>query len=69
MPHIGISITTDKSGGQSGGSYWTSIISATVENAAPTHVVLTFASPKNLVASDITIAGLLFRVHRGQEVL
>ncbi len=37
--------------------YWTNIISATVENAAPTHVVITFPSAKNLVASDITIAG------------
>ena len=39
-------------------SYWASLISATVENAAPTHVVLTFptANP-TLGASDFTIAG------------
>ena len=42
---------------QSWSSYWNQLISATVEDAAPTHVVLTFPSAKNLVASDITIAG------------
>ncbi len=39
-------------------AYWDSLISATVENAAPTHVVLTFPSANtSLVASDFTIAG------------
>ena len=34
--------------------YWTNMLSATVENAAPTHVVMTWASPKNIVAADLT---------------
>ena len=39
-------------------SYWAQLISATVEDAAPTEVVLTFPSAKPaLVASDFTIAG------------
>jgi len=38
-------------------SYWESLISATVEDAAPTDIVLTFPSAKSLVASDFTIAG------------
>lgn len=39
-------------------SYWATLISATVENAAPTHVVLTFpAAQSSLGASDFTIAG------------
>jgi hypothetical protein len=39
-------------------SYWTTLISATVETAAPTHVVLTFpAAQTGLVATDFTIAG------------
>ncbi len=44
--------------GQLWQSYWKSLISATVENAQPTHVVLTFPSAKtSLIASDFTIAG------------
>jgi len=39
-------------------SYWATLVSATVENAAPTNVVLTFPSAKtSLVATDFTIAG------------
>ena len=39
-------------------SYWATLISATVENAAPTHVVLTFPTAKTeLGASDFAIAG------------
>ncbi len=39
-------------------SYWATLISATVENAAPTHVVLTFPTAQtSLGASDFTIAG------------
>ena len=38
--------------------YWTTLISATVETAAPTHVVLTFPTAQtSLVAADFTIAG------------
>jgi len=45
-------------GGTSWSSYWSSLISATVENAAPTHVVLTFPTAKTaLGATDFTIAG------------
>jgi len=44
-----------KSEGISGSTYWSSLISATVENAAPTHVVLTFpAARTSLLATDIT---------------
>lgn len=35
-------------------SYWATLISATVENAAPTHVVLTFPSASSAIATDIT---------------
>ena len=38
-------------------AYWATLISATVENAEPTKVVLTFPSAKALVATDFTIAG------------
>jgi hypothetical protein len=38
-------------------SYWNTLISATVEDAAPTHVVLTFPQAKTFSASDFTIAG------------
>lgn len=39
-------------------SYWATLISATVETAAPTHVVLTFPTAQtSLGASDFTIAG------------
>jgi len=45
-------------GGVSWSSYWATLISATVETAAPTHVVLTFPEAKTeLKASDFTIAG------------
>lgn len=37
-------------------AYWATLISATVENAAPTHVVLTFPTAQtSLVAADFTI--------------
>lgn len=37
-------------------SYWATLISATVENAAPTHVVLTFpAAQSSLLATDFTV--------------
>jgi hypothetical protein len=48
----------DKYGSFSWSSYWTQLISATVEDAEPTHVVLTFPTAKtSLGASDFTIAG------------
>ncbi len=44
--------------GQSWQSYWNTLISAEVEDAAPTHVVLTCSKANNkFVASDFTIAG------------
>ena len=43
-----------KGGGISWASYWATLISATVENAAPTDVVLTFPSEGTSVATDIT---------------
>ena len=47
-----------KGGGKSWSSYWATLISATVENATPTHVVLTFpAVQTSLGKSDFTIAG------------
>jgi hypothetical protein len=43
-------------GSQSWESYWASLISATVENAATTHVVLTFPSAKTeLTDTDFTV--------------
>jgi len=45
-------------GGVSWSSYWATLISATVETAAPTHVVLTFPNAQtSLGATDFTIAG------------
>jgi hypothetical protein len=45
-------------GGISNAAYWATLISVTVENAAPTHVVLTFPTAKpTLGATDFTIAG------------
>ena len=41
-------------GGISWSSYWATLISATVENAAPTNVVLTFPTAASTVAADIT---------------
>jgi len=38
-------------------AYWAALISATVEDASPTHVVLTFPSAADLGATDFTIAG------------
>ena len=35
-------------------SWWSALISATIETAEPTHVVLTFPSAKVLVSTDIT---------------
>lgn len=47
-----------KAMGTSWSSYWNTLISATVEDAEPTHVVLTFPAAKtSLGASDFTIAG------------
>jgi len=44
--------------GVSWSSYWASLISATVENAAPTHVVLTFPNAQtSLGAADFAIDG------------
>lgn len=48
----------NRRGGGSWQTYWNTLISATVENAAPTNVVLTFPSARtSLGASDFTIAG------------
>jgi hypothetical protein len=61
MPGISVSkipIPFNKGGGISWSSYWATLISATVENAAPTHVVLTFPTAQtSLGATDFTIAG------------
>lgn len=60
MPGIGIGISPSlrRGGGQSWSTYWATLISATVETAAPTHVVLTFPTAKtSLGASDFTIVG------------
>lgn len=55
---IGNTIVNRRGGGISWQTYWSSLISATVEDAAPTNVVLTFPSAKpTLGASDFTIAG------------
>jgi len=50
---IGIGINIDQAG-FSWSSYWSALISATVEDAAPTDVILTFPSAASLVATDIT---------------
>lgn len=58
MPRIGIGVDIAKGGGFSWQAYWATLISATVENAAPTHVVLTFpAAQSSLGATDFTIDG------------
>ena len=45
-------------GGINWSSYWASLISATVEDAAPTNVVLTFPTAQtSLGAADFTITG------------
>jgi len=55
--HIGIR-RIGLSGILGSSSYWNTLISATVEDAAPTHVVMTFSQSNNkFVASDFTIAG------------
>jgi hypothetical protein len=43
--------------------YWRTLISATVEDVAPTKVVLTFSSPNTAVANDFTIAGFTIYSH------
>lgn len=51
-------IDSTKSSGISWSSYWNTLISATVENAAPTDVVMTFPTAKaELTDTDFTIAG------------
>jgi hypothetical protein len=52
---IGIGNRIGSSSGQSWRTFWASMISATVENAAPTNVVITFPSAKNLVAADLSV--------------
>ena len=57
MPGISVSkipIPFRGAGGISWQTYWATLISATVENAAPTNVVLTFPSEGTSVAADIT---------------
>lgn len=41
-------------------SYWATLISATVETAAPTHVVLTFPAPADIDETDFSIPGFTF---------
>lgn len=56
--NIGIGIRIGQRRGVSWPAYWASLISATVENAAPTHLVLTFPNAQpSLDASDFTVAG------------
>jgi peptidoglycan/xylan/chitin deacetylase (PgdA/CDA1 family) len=43
-----------KGGGTNWASYWATLISATVENAAPTNIILTFPSEKDIIATDLT---------------
>ena len=60
MPDIGtgIGMRVNDAGSIKWSSYWATLISATVEDAAPTHVVLTFPTAQtSLGASDFTIAG------------
>jgi lysophospholipase L1-like esterase len=61
MPGISVSkipIPFRGAGGISWQTYWATLISATVENAAPTHVVLTFPTAQtSLGATDFTVAG------------
>lgn len=57
MPGISVSkipIPFPGGGGTDWDAFWASLISATVENAAPTHVVLTFSAAEATVAADIT---------------
>jgi len=55
MSTIGIGIGAPFTKGNSWSTYWLSLISATVEGAAPDDIVLTFPSAKNLVAADFTV--------------
>ena len=52
---IGLSPIIGSKSGTSWSTYWTSLISAIVENAAPTNIVLTFPISNSLVASDFTV--------------
>ena len=60
MPGISVSkiCVPFGAGGTDWSAYWSTLISATVENAAPTDVVLTFpAAQTSLTDADFTIAG------------
>jgi len=59
MPIISpTAISPHRIGGKSWLRYWATLISATVENAAPTHVVLTFAAANTSVTSaDFAVTG------------
>jgi len=55
---IGLGLGPAFGGAFNWAAYWATLISATVEDAAPTKVVMTFSKANtNLVASDFTIAG------------
>ena len=57
MPGISVSnicVPFSGDGGVNWTQYWATLISATIENAAPTNVVLTFPSEGTSVATDIT---------------
>jgi hypothetical protein len=45
--------------------YWNTLISATVEDAAPTHLVMTFSKTFTLNASDLTITGITATILSG----
>lgn len=51
---VKITIPFNRDGGTDWDTYWASLISATVENAAPTNVVLTFPVAASTVATDVT---------------
>jgi hypothetical protein len=54
---IGIGISFSR-GGQNWESYWANLISATVENAAPRNIIMTFAnSDTSLLATDFSVNG------------
>ena len=56
--NIGIGIRIGGSGGVNWAAYWATLVLATVENAAPTKVVMTFTEANtSLGAADFTIAG------------
>lgn len=55
-PRISKTIRTGFGSSLSWSAYWNSLISATVENAQPTHVVLTFSKPNiSLLASNLLV--------------